>query len=38
MFVPKETKVRIVKAFDMITKKMKQKQWQNMFPVIVNAN
>ena len=36
--VPKETKDTNVQTFNMITKKMKQKQWQNIFHVIVNAN
>ena len=34
----KETEDINVKAFNMITNKMKIKQWQNIFNVIINAN
>ena len=33
---PKETKYINVKVFNMITTKMKLKQWQNIFDKIVN--
>ena len=36
--VPKETKYINVKASNMITIKMKLKQWQNIFHVITNTN
>ena len=36
--VPKETKDKSVKAFNMITNKMKPKQWQNIVHLMENAN
>ena len=38
IYVPIETKDINLKAFNMITKEMKLKQWQNMFHVTANEN
>ena len=35
---PKETEDTNIKAFNMITNKLKLKQWQAIFHVILNAN
>ena len=39
IYIPKETKEINIKVFSLTTKKkMKRKQWQNIFHVNVNAN
>ena len=38
IYIPKETKEINIKVFSLTTKKMKLKQWQNIFHVNVNAN
>ena len=38
IFAPKETKGINVKAYDLITNKDEDKQWQSIFHVLVNAN